>query len=253
MLIRDIEPIAQSFNVPPTEFYGGRGGTQDTYVKNRDILDIIIDIPCLETCRYLFDCNILTLASSANKNDLSTIAQPRGFVTIDFNSLDDANKKVVQELASKGYIELDDIFEKRRIFNIEVSFYEDTTVEDFSNRMLALAHHFQPQQVLYGCYSSDDFKEYVAKKAPTVVTLEGENFCDVLLSRMNSGEISNDPNGEIEFYDGRCISFETLCQEYAKEFRYFYDPEERTFWIDEELFDKAQNVKKELQSSGVKK
>lgn len=245
MLIRNLEPEAQSFDVPSTEFYGGRGGTQDTYVKNRDILDIIIDIPCLEACRYLFDCNILTLASSANKTNItSDLACSKGFISIDYYSLDDNNKENFCKLVENGDIQLSDDFEKNRTFNLEVSIMEDTTVEDFSNQMLSLAYHFQPQQILFGCYTLEEFQNYVIGKIDVALTIEGRSFCDTLLERLNNGRILEDSNGEVEFQDGRCISLDTLCQEYAKEFGYFYDEEEQKYWIDKLLWEKSQIVKK---------
>lgn len=254
MLIKNIEPEAQSFDLLPTEFYGGRGGTQDTYVKNRETLDIIIDIPCLEACRYLFDCNILTLASSANKTNISSdLAYSKGFITIDYSSLDDSNREIFHKLVEKGIIQVEDDFEKRKTFNLEVTITDDTEVEDFSNKMLSLAQYFQSQQILYGYYTLEEFQNYVAEKIPHAVTIDGRKFYEVLFERLNSGEILEDPNGEVEFQNGRCISLDTLCQEFANEFGYFYDEEEQKYWIDKELCEKAKIVKKELLSTGPRK
>ncbi|MDE6292674.1 MAG: hypothetical protein K2L98_03240, partial [Bacilli bacterium] len=223
MLIKNIEPEAQSFDLLPTEFYGGRGGTQDTYVKNRETLDMIIDIPCLEACRYLFDCNILTLASSANRtNIMSNLAYSKGFITIDYSSLNDSNKKVFNRLVEDGVIHLGESFEKRKTFNLEIPITEDTTVEDFSNKMLSLASCFQPQQILYGYYTTEEFQNYVAEKVLNAKAKDGRDFFDVLLELLNSGEILENPDGEVEFQDGRRISIATLCQAFANEFGYFY-------------------------------
>lgn len=254
MLIKNIEPEAQSFDLLPTEFYGGRGGTQDTYVKNRETLDIIVDAPCLEACRYLFDCNILTLASSANKTDITPdLAYSKGFISIDYSSLDDSNKEIFNKLVENGTISLSENFEKRKTFNLEILITEDTTVEDFSNKMLSLAYCFQPQQILYGFYTLEAFKNYVAEKTPNAKTVDGSYFCNILLERLNNGEILENSNGEVEFQDGRRISLNTLCQTFANEFGYFYDEEEQKYWIDKELCEKAKIVKKELQTDVLKK
>ena len=254
MLIRNLEPEAQSFDVPSTEFYGGRGGTQDTYVKNRDILDIIIDVPCLETCRYLFDCNILTLASSANKTNItSNLAFSKSFISIDYSSLDDNNKESFNKLVENGTIQLSNGFEKNRIFNLEVPITRDTSVEDFSNQMLSLAYHFHPQQILFGCYTVEEFQNYVIDKVAVTITMEGHSFCDELLERLNNGRILENSNGEVELQDGRHISLDTLCQEFAKEFGYFYDEEEQKYWIDKLLWEKSQVVKKDFQTTRIGK
>ena len=96
MLIKDIKNDAQSFDVDSSMFYVS--GTRDTLIKDKKVLDIIIDPPCLEACKYLFDCNILTQNSSANQNDLSV---GKGYITIDYKSLDDHNKKVYEDLLKK--------------------------------------------------------------------------------------------------------------------------------------------------------
>ncbi|MCX4365010.1 MAG: hypothetical protein OSJ70_04480 [Bacilli bacterium] len=254
MLIKNIEADAQSFNLLSNAFYGGRGGTQDTYVKNRETLDIIVDAPCLEACQYLFDCNILTLASSANKNDItSDLAYSKGFITIDYSSLDESNKEIFNKLVESGLIILGEDFEKRRKFNLEVSITEDTTVEEFSNKMLSLAYNFQPQQILYGCYTLEAFQNYVAEKLLNAKTMEGRNFCDILLENLNNGKILEEPSGEVEIQDGRRISLNTLCHIFANEFGYFYDEEEQKYWIDKELHEKAQIVKKSLQAKDIRK
>lgn len=254
MLIKDIEPEAQSYDLLSTEFYGGRGGSQGTYVKNRDTLDIIIDEPCLEACRYLFDCNILTIASSANKTNIaSDLAYSRGFISIDYSSLDDNNKEIFHKLVENSIIQLDNNFEKGKTFNLEIPIAEDTTSEYFSNKMLSLAYYFQPQQILYGYYTLEEFKNYVIEKVPNETTIDGCNFCDVLLERLDNGEILENPNGQVKFQDGRCISLDTLCQEFANEFGYFYDEEEQKYWIDKALCEKAKIVKKEFQTNGIKR
>lgn len=249
MLIKNIEPEAQSFDLPLNLFYGGRGGSQCTYVKDRETLDTIIDIPCLESCRYLFDCNILTLASSANKTNITTnLDYSKGFISIDYSSLDDNNKIIFHNLVENGLIQLSDNFEKSLVFNLEVPITEETTAEDFSSKMLALANYFQRQQVLYGYYTLEEFQNFIAEQVSSAKTYDGRNFLSVLLERLNKGKILENPDGEIEFQDGRCISFETLCQEYANEFGYYYDEEEQKFWIDKELYEKAENVKREFQT-----
>ena len=79
MLIKDIKPDAQSYNLDPNLFY--YASTANCIIKDRETLKLIVDPPCLEACEYLFDCNILTTSSSANNSNDSEIEQIASFAS----------------------------------------------------------------------------------------------------------------------------------------------------------------------------
>ena len=261
LLIKEIEPEAQSYKLERNYFYNSTYGTRDTIVKSRDTLDLIIDPPCLEACKYLYDCNILTINSTANKKN---IENGKGAIDINYHSLDDYNRKVVDSLVSEGLIHLREDFDKEsrdEVFSIEIPINENTTVEDFSNQMLTIAKYFQPQEIRYGYYTKDEFYDYVAQKAPNALVYNAteekwKNFAEDIIDKLDNGEISADSPANIEIFYGErkaFISFDTLCLEYAKTINYFYDENEEKYWVDKELYEKAMKENKKYNQSKIEK
>lgn len=222
MKVKDIMPTAQSYKVDSNLFYVC--GSRDTIIKDRETLDLIIDIPCLEACRYLFDCNILTCCSSANVNDLSS---GYGYITIKYESLNEFNKKIFLSLQEHGLIKDSKIF---------VPINENTTVEEFSEKMLKIAKLFRPQEILYGFYTIDEMCELIS---------DSSRVLDYLYEKLLKKEIPTDDNGEVSF-EGFKISKLVLCDAFV-EFcnndyggdHYYYDDEKKVYWINEELFKKS--------------
>lgn len=232
MLIKDINPDAQSMNLDSNLFYNHAYGSRNAIVKDSNTLDLIIDLPCLEACKYLYDCNILTTNSSANKTNKNS-----GFITILFSSLSDENKKVLDDLVLKGLVQLREDFDKNNnneSFMIEVPIKENTTVEEFYNQMLTIVKNFLPQEINYGYYTKEKFGNLVIEKFSNVILSDGTPFWKMIMQKINQGEIPTTTDGEVEFADGKCIAFETLCLEYANEFGYYYDINEEKYWIDKE-------------------
>lgn len=228
MLIKDIKPDAQSANVDPSFFF--EDGTRDTIIKDRKVLDLIIDKPCIAACKYLFDCNILTQNSSANQNDLSTGV---GYITIDYKSLDDHNKKVYEDLLNRGiatqYVEerlhgLDVV--NRQHFTIEVPLNENTDSEEFSNLMLEIAKNFSPQEILYGFYTQEEM-EIIAENSLNSY-YEGGTFEDYLTAKYGSS-----------------MTYSDLAREFAKAFGFYHDEGNNRYWISEELYKKSINKSKD--------
>ena len=228
MLIKDIKPDAQSANVDPSFFF--EDGTRDTIIKDRKVLDLIVDKPCIAACKYLFDCNILTQNSSANQNDLSTGV---GYITIDYKSLDDHNKKVYEDLLNRGivtqYVEerlhgLDVV--NRQHFTIEVPLNENTDSEEFSNLMLEIAKNFSPQEILYGFYTQEEMEKIAENSLNSYY--EGGTFEDYLTAKYGSS-----------------MTYSDLTREYAKAFGFYHDEGNNRYWISEELYKKSINKSKD--------
>ena len=232
MLIKDIKNDAQSFNVDSSMFY--EGGSRDTIIRDRTVLDIIIDPPCLEACKYLFDCNILTQNSSANRNDISV---GKGYITIDYKSLDEHNKKVYEDLLKRGiatqyhtiYYDDTDVVQSQ-CFTIEVPLNGNTDSEEFSKLMLEVAKNFSPQEILYGFYTQEEI-EAIAPNSLNMCVEDDDSFSYF-------GEYLSSRYGEE-------IKMSDLVKEYVKIKGYYYDEENSTYWISEELCRKAKNSRKE--------
>jgi hypothetical protein len=232
MLIKDIKNDAQSMNVDPSLFYVS--GSRDTIIKDKKVLDLVVDSPCLEACKYLFDCNILTQNSSANQNDLSV---GTGYITIDYKSLDEHNRKVYEDLVQRklatnynnvyfnGDKQTDIVVAQP--FMIEVPLNENTDSEEFSKLMLEIAKEFVPQDILYGFYTTKEM-EMMAKKSLDMYTDSGRTFEEYLFSK----------------YDGE-MSISSLIKEYAMINNYYYDEKNKRYWISEDLYNKSINNVKE--------
>lgn len=229
MLIKDIKPDAQSANVDPSFFF--EDGTRDTIIKDRKVLDLIIDKPCIAACKYLYDCNILTQNSSANQNDISS---GYGYITIDYKSLDEHNKKVYESLIERGlatpysnqyYATSQDVIAKQT-FNILVPLNENTDSEEFSNLMLEIAKNFSPQEILYGFYTQEEM-EIIAENSLNSY-YEGGTFEDYLTAKYGSS-----------------MTYSDLAREYAKAFGFYHDEGNNRYWISEELYKKSINKSKD--------
>lgn len=228
MLIKDIEATAQSGNLDPDLFY--YASTANTIVKDRETLKLMVDKPCLEACEYLFDCNILTTTSSANKNDISFGS---GFIGINYDSLDETNKEIYNKLKEKqlvgeygsytnGYgLETHD-------FLIEVPLTSETTSEEFSNRLMEIVKMFQKQDLLYGSYTKEQFKKIAYNGLSNIVMVDNftGTFENYLFNRHEDDVFVND-----------------ILKDYASIYGYHYDEQEEKYWISKELYLKAKQIK----------
>lgn len=111
-------------------------------VTDREDLVGRVEGSLLTACQEFFDKNIKTIGSSANYKD---IAGGGGYITIDFGSLSPENQTIALGLGTlrrkegRGENQLD----------IKVPFDGSTTVEEVRRRAEALAHLFQPQEMLW--------------------------------------------------------------------------------------------------------
>ncbi|MFA4887868.1 MAG: hypothetical protein WC595_06680, partial [Candidatus Nanoarchaeia archaeon] len=66
---------------------------RDALVKRRSDLDKLVEKPLLGACQILYDKNIKTLESTANKNNISSGAS----IVLDYNSLSNENKVITNK------------------------------------------------------------------------------------------------------------------------------------------------------------
>jgi len=237
MLIKDLDNSRQSCDVS-SDFFIVQG-TASAIVKSKEILALIVDEPCLKACEYLYDCNVLTTGSSANGTNFNK----HGEITIKYSSLNDKNKEIYKRLVSLGVakvVEKYDIETKSFTYNVEetdafhliVPMDETTTDDDFSNKMETIARQFQPQDILYGNYTSmqmfDLMMELIEKKR---VTPLGQLIEDYMVKEVEKGNISIDEEGYWDLNQTVTIFNNISCE-------YYYDSEEDKYWIDESLYHK---------------
>jgi len=187
-------------------------GTEWVIVKNREDLRKIIEEPCLPACLSLYDKNIQTINSSANRREIGGFA----YIGINYDSLDDVNKGILEELIVGG------IMERPRLSNnkddrggrdviVKVPVLEGDTVGIVSDRFLKIIDAFQEQDVLYGRHDAE-----------TVLQSILERYSELL---------HPDEDG--------CIEFEEVSQIVAVVYpSYYYDAELDVFWETQDLYQK---------------
>lgn len=185
--------------------------TEGAFVKDREDLRKIIEEPCLPACLTLYDKNIQTVNSSANKREIGGQA----YIGINYDSLDENNKQILDQLILNGIIEqlnLSDNPEQRggRDVMIKVPVFEDDTVGKVSDRFMQIVSAFQQQDVLYGRHDEEQLFQHV-------IDMYGEL-------------LQPDENGNVEFEDIEDI----LTSAYG----YVYDEELHIFWKTQDLYDK---------------
>lgn len=144
--IRDIEPIETCSST-----------------LTRDTLHEFVEEPCLEACRYLYDLNIQTTMSSANKKDVGG----HGYINIALDSLSIENKNILL-----GMLKHDNNGNRIRlgkehgpipiqIISIKTPINEETTVGDVREDFIRVLSSLKMQDVLYGRYSRDDVIQFI--------------------------------------------------------------------------------------------
>lgn len=186
-------------------------GTEGAIVKDREDLRKIIEEPCLPACLTLYDKNIQTVNSSANRREIGRQA----YIGINYDSLDENNKKVLDKLIEDGMMErldLSDNPEQRggRDVMIKVPVFEDDTVGKVSDRFMQIVSAFQQQDVLYGRLDEEQLFQHV-------FDVYGE-------------DLHPDENGNVEFEEIENI----LTTAYG----YVYDEKLHIFWETQDLYDK---------------
>jgi len=106
-------------------------------ITRRDQIKEIVEPPLLPACLDLYDKNIRTLSSSANKKDLEV---GHAYISIDYETLSPENQKIAQKFG--GPI----VSDERRMLFIEIPVDKNSTLDsiDSSARQIAVAFQKQP-------------------------------------------------------------------------------------------------------------
>ncbi|MGE0267265.1 MAG: HEAT repeat domain-containing protein [Candidatus Omnitrophota bacterium] len=111
-------------------------------IHKREDLDKLIDPPLLEAIRVLYDKNILTEATSANRRD---VKKGEAYIHIPYADLSDANKLIALKLGRW----ITDGVKAEKVFSINIPIHEQTTVGELSAKAVALAEQFKQQPLTW--------------------------------------------------------------------------------------------------------
>jgi hypothetical protein len=152
--------------------------TGNTEIETKADLAKIVEEPCLAVCENLYDKNILTYWSSANK-----YAPNRAYVLIRYESLDDINKKIANDLIKQGILSdtkyIFDSYNKADEYGkglyLGIDTNPDMFVSDISKKLCQIADNFVLQDIKYNVYTP----EYLLSKDPFTQTKKVFAFPDL--------------------------------------------------------------------------
>jgi hypothetical protein len=126
--------------IPPIGLSAGQ------VIKSRDELEAFVEAPALLACQTLYDKNIRTGSSSANRTNTS-----RAYIVIDYPSLSDQNKAIGLANGVATTAEgkaVDPGLDPDRI-SLDVAIDESDTPETISAKLQGLASLFEKQKLLW--------------------------------------------------------------------------------------------------------
>jgi hypothetical protein len=125
------------------------GERNNEMIKNREQLATLIESPLLFACQELYDKNIMTLSSSANKENTEV------YITIDFDSLSEKNKVVAKSFGEVKF----NVETNTNTVQIFISVKMDDAVENISAKAMDIAHKFEKQPLLWANkYTLDELR-----------------------------------------------------------------------------------------------
>ena len=172
---------------------------------NREEIKKYVGEPLLSACEELYDKNIRTVSSIWKKSDVEYDGLAR--IIIHYDSLSEANKKVVQQLAKKQGTEVSDTqyrTEKMKVFDLHIPITTKMTKPEIERILKESIKDFQWQPLTWAPqYSLDDLRKSFA-----------------------------DPD----------LSLEEAI-EYADEVGWYYDSENNLFYLSKEQYEKTKDIK----------
>ncbi len=145
--------------------------SRGSIIKNREQIRDLVEAPLLGACEELYDKNIQTFATSANKKDVEY--NSLGYVIICFDTLSDKNKKIAKEL---GEIYKD---EELNNIKIEIPLNQNSTAEEIKTYAESIAHKFKKQKMTWAPrYTLQDLRETYCDNEAQVDDFTGIYYYD---------------------------------------------------------------------------
>lgn len=190
-------------------------------VHTKEQLKEIVELPLLAACEELYEKNIRTIASSANKKDIEF---GQANIMIDFDTLSEENKAIARKFAAPekdtGH------WGGGQILLLMIPVSASSTVKEISQQALAMAKQFKWQPAVW-----------IPKRTP-------ESFT-ATIDQLKEGFYLESP----EYDDPNSAAWKRLGYDYDPEKKLFYSTEERKDWYydpktnayypSEELYKKA--------------
>lgn len=165
MKISEIEPI----HYADEQIDRGLQGTRNCIVT-REELKKIVERPCLEATLVLYDKNIRTTSTDANKNSIGF----NGHISISLSSLSEENRATLKSLYPIEYESA--LSNPDGDFTLEVPIREDSTVEEISEAFCKMVENLKIQDVLYG----NETLEHFAGALMPIYAEEGDTIADMI-------------------------------------------------------------------------
>lgn len=133
-------------------------------MPTKEQLKSLVEVPILNACGILWDKNIITGMSSANKKDVGGCA----YIDLPVRYLSAENLEIVQTLPN---IMRYNVSGREEVIKITYPVNETTTIEEVADYYDAIANGFSNQDILCGVYpivkARKIYKEYAGVDAPT--------------------------------------------------------------------------------------
>jgi len=113
------------------------------FIGRRDVIKNIVEFPLVKAVEELYDKNIRTTETTANRGDIAN--RKKAVIVIDFDTLSEENKEIANKICKVGANKVDE-------YNYaEISFPVDdsTTVQEIEDRMLTATQQFKIQPLLW--------------------------------------------------------------------------------------------------------
>lgn len=191
------------------------------------IEDVIIysEPACIKSCIELFNKNIVTtMNDTEGVIEDGIVENGKCFITCDYKSLSEENKKIFDELIKTGMARrfMDGSIDS---VSIDVSCNREETVEAVSNKLQEIVSKLKTQDYLYGSQTLENFYEKDLEKLGTI-------YYDLYLKYFNKDDCTWDD----------VIMF-------AKDLGYYYDLEEDLLWKNKNFYDRHHRYIQKLKES----
>ena len=134
----------------------------NTQINSKADLAKIVEKPCLAACEQLYDKNILTYWSSANRE-----SPDKAEILIRYESLDENNKKIANDLKDRGILSIGSYLDSWNTAEeygpaviLRIQTNSNMTVQEISDQLCEIAMNFVPQDIKYNVYTPDYLSQY---------------------------------------------------------------------------------------------
>lgn len=160
-LLSDVEPIAAS---------------RDRAVLNREQLKSLVEPPLLSACEELFDKNIRTLETTANRTNIETGGNAA--IVIDHDSLSETNRLIAAQLVEEGLatLDVDNYDGYTHALTVLIPLSPQITVQEIEDKANAIAHRFIKQAMTWASRYNFEQAAAIAKAENQAEIIEAMKY-----------------------------------------------------------------------------